>query len=265
MDRIMFLKSLFVTAGLTLTGGAAYAYHSGRIEIVRQSYSIPGLNRKIRVVAISDLHAPSCPYSIPDIVNLVNQESPDLFALVGDIIDECDYEGLVNIFKAVNARVAKFAVLGNWEYDIGLDLSNLKENYENAGARLLINKEITVSGLNIMGLDDFLLGSPDLELVERASNNSCPSLVISHCPVTFDFLSPSSKEPILVLSGHTHGGQIAPFGLALKTPLGSGNYVRGWYHNGMHSMYVMRGIGTTGIPIRMGARPELLVLDMVKA
>jgi predicted MPP superfamily phosphohydrolase len=67
---------------------------------------------------------------------------------------------------------------------------------------------------------------------------------------------------MLVLSGHTHGGQIAPFGITLVTPRGSGSYVKGWYHQEGHSMYVMRGIGTTGVPLRIGATPELLVLDI---
>jgi predicted MPP superfamily phosphohydrolase len=66
-----------------------------------------------------------------------------------------------------------------------------------------------------------------------------------------------------VISGHTHGGQIAPFGHALYTPAGSGRYVKGWYRKGNNSMYVMRGIGTAHFPIRLGASPELLVLDLI--
>ena len=69
---------------------------------------------------------------------------------------------------------------------------------------------------------------------------------------------------VIVIAGHTHGGQIAPFGKAVVTPSGSGSYIHGWYQSGNTSMYVMRGIGTSGPPIRIGARPEILVLDIVR-
>ena len=78
-------------------------------------------------------------------------------------------------------------------------------------------------------------------------------------------MSSLALAPMLVLAGHTHGGQIAPFGRAFYTPPGSGSYLRGWYRNGKYAMYVMRGVGTTVIPMRIGARPELLVLDLYPA
>ena len=65
----------------------------------------------------------------------------------------------------------------------------------------------------------------------------------------------------LMLSGHTHGGQIAPAGLPIVTPPGSGRYVTGWYVEGGPPMYVSRGIGTSTLPIRLGASPELVIVD----
>jgi predicted MPP superfamily phosphohydrolase len=64
-----------------------------------------------------------------------------------------------------------------------------------------------------------------------------------------------------MLSGHTHGGQIAPFGVALKLPHGSGGYVAGWYRGDGVPLYVSRGIGTSLVPIRIGATPELAQFD----
>jgi uncharacterized protein len=65
-----------------------------------------------------------------------------------------------------------------------------------------------------------------------------------------------------VLSGHTHGGQVAPFGLATILPRGCGRYVAGWYRDeGGPPMYVSRGIGTSLVPVRIGATPELVVID----
>lgn len=70
----------------------------------------------------------------------------------------------------------------------------------------------------------------------------------------------------LVLSGHTHGGQVQLAGWAPVTPRGSGRYLEGWYgdhaEDGVPPMYVSRGVGTSGIPVRLGSRPELAVFEL---
>jgi predicted MPP superfamily phosphohydrolase len=81
--------------------------------------------------------------------------------------------------------------------------------------------------------------------------------------LAFDSIAPDDRNPKIVICGHTHGGQIAPFGRALVIPNGSGRYLKGWYRRGNNSMYVMRGIGASFLPVRLGARPELLVLDLM--
>ena len=87
-------------------------------------------------------------------------------------------------------------------------------------------------------------------------------LVLAHCPISRDMLGLPEEHPAsLVLSGHTHGGQVAPFGLATILPRGCGRYVAGWYRDALPPMYVSRGIGTSLLPIRIGATPELVRLD----
>lgn len=63
----------------------------------------------------------------------------------------------------------------------------------------------------------------------------------------------------MILSGHTHGGQIVLFGNVFFTPLGSGSYVKGWYENEHSRMFVSKGIGTSALPIRFGARAEATI------
>jgi len=263
VNRRNFLKSIIGAGTATLLAGAVYAHQSSNLEISHERLAISKLKRRMRIIAVSDVHAPCFNSPIEDLLNIINTASPDIFILAGDIVDRKDNEDLVGMFKQVKARFAKIAALGNWEYLVKLDLVKLKTEYDNAGISLLVNNIIEVKGLMIVGLDDFVLGSPDYKIVSDVSIDQHPILVVSHCPESFDFLTSFSKSPVIVLSGHTHGGQIAPFGIVLSTPLGSGSYVQGWYHKGKHSMYVMRGIGTTpGLPIRIGARPELLVLDI---
>ena len=99
-------------------------------------------------------------------------------------------------------------------------------------------------------------------MLNEAAGRSQPVLIVSHCPGSFDYINKTSNHTTIAVAGHTHGGQIAPFGKALVTPTGSGSYVHGWYDRNNASMYVMRGIGTSGLPLRIGARPERLVLDL---
>ena len=88
------------------------------------------------------------------------------------------------------------------------------------------------------------------------------STLLAHCPETRDIAQKLlTSPPNLILSGHTHGGQIAPGGFPLITPPGSGNYVSGWYCDNGPPMYVSRGIGTSLLPLRLGSPPELIVLD----
>jgi len=253
---------LLGTAGATLIGSGTYAYESNRVEISRERLVVRDLYQKLRVVAISDIHAPSFARWNPDLVTLINNECPDILILAGDTIDREGNENLVEVFGAVKATMAKLATLGNWEYSGRLNLGRLRRGYETAGISLLINTTLEVSGLKIVGLDDFLHGFPDYRIFKNFMPGSGSILVISHCPKSFDLLAPLMQSRLIVLSGHTHGGQIAPFGIVTYTPAGSGPYVQGWYHANDNSMYVMRGVGVSGIPLRVGARPELLVLDI---
>lgn len=66
----------------------------------------------------------------------------------------------------------------------------------------------------------------------------------------------------LVLSGHTHGGQITFFGIVPFKPQGSGRYLKGWYKDTDPKMYISKGIGTSILPIRLGARAEMVEIDI---
>ena len=248
----------------TLFGCSGYAYRSKDLEVSHQNQKLKGLRERLRIVAVSDLHLP-CFYSSPsELVTRINALKPGIFICAGDIVDKRGNEGLVLGFEKVRANHAKLAILGNWEYQGHVDLQRLRVEYEKARFSLMVNKAIEVAGLTLVGLDDHLHGAPDYKFLNRGLPALGSVLVISHCPESFNFIKGVSASRVITISGHTHGGQIAPFGVVFHTPKGSGPYVQGWYHKGKHSMYVSRGIGTTpGLPVRIGARPELLVLDLV--
>jgi predicted MPP superfamily phosphohydrolase len=264
VNRRTFIKSILATTAASLTGGSVYAWCSEKLQVSRQKLTLPGIDRKLRIAALSDLHAPCRYLSMAELIDAVNAQRPDVLILAGDMFSNLeDFEATVAGFKAAAAGSVKLATLGNWEYDLRLRRAGLTKCYRDAGINLLVNDICEVGGLKIIGLDDLLYGKPRFALADQALDGGAPAVVISHCPAGFDRLRADFKRQGVVISGHTHGGQIAPFGQALVTPRGSGRYVKGWYQRGGRRMYVMRGVGTCYLPVRIGSRPELLVLDLL--
>jgi hypothetical protein len=263
MNRRIFLKSIFYAAGASLAGGSAYALHSMDLQITRQQIPLKGIRQKMRIVALSDLHAPCYYMSTRDLVRTINSQKPDLLILAGDMFGQPGFEKTADEFKRAEAAHAKLAVPGNWEYQLNIDPAALKKAYADAGIGYLVNEIREVGGLKIIGLDDLLHGAPQFKMAGGSRAEASPALVINHCPKAFDSIATIGRNTKIVISGHTHGGQIAPFGHALVTPSGSGRYLKGWYREKNNAMYVMRGIGATHLPLRLGARPELLVLDLL--
>jgi predicted MPP superfamily phosphohydrolase len=262
MKRRNFLKKIIGVGGLLSFSGVVYGYHSNKIRISREKIIVSDFPEKLRIVAVSDLHLPSYWIDPEYFIQLVNSENPDIFVLAGDTIDQRGNEHYAKIFKDIQVNFEKIAILGNWEYQGLVNAVVFKKILKEAGVQFLVNEYVEVAGLNIIGLDDFTQGAPDFPMIKELLKTGKPLVVLSHCPQSFDFMPLQPENPFFVISGHTHGGQIAPFGLILHTPIGSGEYVKGWYHHQHNSMYVMRGVGTTGIPLRIGANPEILVLDI---
>ena len=126
------------------------------------------------------------------------------------------------------------------------------------------------TGLRITGLDDLRSGRPDATAALAAAEPMPNHLVLAHCPAQRDQLHlPPHHAADLVLSGHTHGGQVAPLGMPVVLPPGSGRYVAGWYGrqggDALPPLYVSRGVGTSLIPIRLGAVPEVAVFEWTLA
>jgi hypothetical protein len=266
MNRRSFLKlGLAATAASVIPAGTLYAVQSTELDITRHRVVLPGVGRRLRIVLISDLHGR--PYYLPvqELIAAINDQKPDIFILAGDMIDRREDLDVLPEFRGVKAELLKVAVLGNWEHGHSLrevGAAGYKAVYAEAGIQLLFNSTFNIQNLTLFGLDDLVHGRPDFRGLDAALSRKGPALFITHCPAAFDRLPATAAAPVLAVSGHTHGGQIAPFGNAIVTPPGSGEYVHGWYRRGAASMYVTRGIGTSGVPIRIGARPEMVVMEV---
>ncbi|MDQ6829409.1 MAG: metallophosphoesterase [Gemmatimonadota bacterium] len=247
--------------------GVPYSAYSNSLEVVRTSDpGKPAGAAPVRIAQLTDLHAPHNWIHDEQVIDEVRRFDPHLVFITGDAVDRRGNEHLVDFYGRLPARTRRYAILGNWEYQGSCDFGALRRRYEHAGVRLLINEReaIEVEGrpFDVLGLDDWRRGRPLFQLLEGTPRDGERTLLLEHCPISLEHLLPYPDRRISMFSGHTHGGQIAPLGLALILPEGSGGYVSGWYHGDSpdHHMYVSRGLGHTLIPFRLGARPELTLI-----
>lgn len=224
---------------------------------------------RIRLVQISDLHLKHFGDRESAVAERLHALKPDVIVLSGDLVDRAEVLPALEQFLAALPNAQKFAVLGNWEYWSEVDVKALKALYETRhGVRLLVNQVETITvrdkSVRLFGLDDFTAGLPDPGLIGRLEPFAGITVLLEHSPGYFSSptVKPSAQKIDLCLSGHTHAGQITMFGVPLWKPQGSGDFTAGWYDTPTCRLYVSRGIGTSVLPARFGARPEIAVFDL---
>ncbi len=220
-----------------------------------------------KIAQLSDLHLSDMGVTEESTLNHLKALRPDVILLTGDVIgDRHALPALEDFLKSLPDAI-KVAILGNWEHWSGTDLQQLSALYKRHQVRLLINEcmPLMVNGahMSLAGLDDYTAGQPDLVRTLQQCTQGAPIIMAQHSPGLFDEApSPAFGEIFYSLSGHTHGGQVAIGKHALFTPRGSGRYVAGSYQTAWGDLYVSRGIGTSIIPMRIGARPEIVLLEL---
>lgn len=232
-------------------------------------YDISRSQNKIRFFQITDLHFNVLRSFHKSIAERINKSRPDLVFITGDSVDSTEKIAALNSFlKLIDPKIKKFAITGNWEYWGNVDLKYLSEVYAENNCELLINetRHLTINDrtINVVGIDDFVGGTADFKAATKNIKDADTTIVLSHCPEHRDIIKTEmSRVPVdLILSGHTHGGQIAFFGWAPFKPQGSGNYLRGWYNESSPKMYISKGIGTSVLPVRFGSRAEMVEMHI---
>lgn len=224
---------------------------------------------KIKIIQISDLHFDQLRYFHKRIAKKINQKKPDFLFITGDAVDKTEkIEALHEFLQLIDHSIKKYAITGNWEYWGNVNLKQLRSVYAKNNCELLINENRTLSVKNrvisLIGIDDFVGGNADFHKAVQNLNKADTTIVLSHCPQHRDFIARQKGDLTIdvVLSGHTHGGQITLLGFVPFKPQGSGNYLKGWYKESEPKMYVSKGIGTSILPIRFGARAEMVEMEI---
>ncbi|MBB6443668.1 metallophosphoesterase [Bacillus benzoevorans] len=282
ISRRTLLKRAFGTLSTLLAAGAGGYYYARDIEpklleINRHSIShtlIPRGFDQFKIVQFSDTHI-GFQYTIGQLKKLVehiNRLEPDIVLFTGDLMDQpnkyLESSKIAPILQNIEAPYGKFAVYGNHDHG-GYGTDIYRNIMESCGFVLLQNefREIKLldgSSIYISGLDDALLGKPDLAQTAGTLPADRFNILLSHEP---DIALQAARYNIhLQLSGHSHGGQVRiPLYGALYTPPFSDIYHEGLYeidHSLPFLLYVNRGLGTTRLPFRFLSKPELTLFTL---
>ena len=227
-------------------------------------------SKNISFVQVSDLHLHSISSALIHLAKKINKVQPDLILFTGDMLDEKNnLPLLIRFLNLIDKSIRKVAILGNWEHYAMIDINELNSVYKDNNCKLLINQSIRYMIDNktvcITGVDDFIGGHADVNAATQDFQKSDYHIILSHCPQYRDYIPREMNKSVpldFVLSGHTHGGQVNILGYVPYLPEGSGRYLKGWYNTDGPKMYVSKGIGTTLLPVRLGARAEIAIFHL---
>ena len=251
-------------------------FHARSIKTANYSITLPGGGSDIRIVLASDLHiGPKVGEKwIRNIVDAINKAQPDIVCLAGDIFDGYldatkDMPEIISQLKRINAAVGVYACLGNHDIDnisfTNSSTTQIEEILRQAGI-VLLKDEIHILRENL-----YLAGRKDARPIGMSADRKSPKelldgfngtiIVMDHQPTQFPLLENAGAH--LVLSGHTHTGQLFPGRLITKKmfqKLGATHYGH-WQGQTMQGV-VTSGAAVWGPPLRVGTNSEIAVIDI---
>lgn len=273
--RLFLARSLAVTAGVAAVGTAGYGvWAANSAPVVRRvPITLAGLDPALagyRIVTFSDGHL-SATYGgrrFERLVEMVNAQSPDAIAVVGDLVDGevSELRGDAAPLADLVSRDGAYFVTGNHEYFVDTDawLTHL----DGLGLQVLRNERVSLrrggGAFDLAGIDDRTAAASglaghgaDLDAALDGRDDAVPVVLLAHQPVQVEQARRAGVD--LQLSGHTHGGQLWPFDYAVTLDQPA---VEGLSRQGGTQLYVTSGAGYWGPPMRVGARPEITVIEL---
>jgi len=262
--------------GAGALGVYAFLVEPRWLELTRPRIHVRGLHpalEGLRIALLTDMHAGAgTPLSlIRRACRMAMAESPDLIALTGDFAadDAPGFGRVLDALSCLRAPLGVYAVPGNHDYVVGIeawheamrahpvirDLTNAAVVRERGGARVCI-----------AGVDDYSLGRPRMEGLPPPEERDF-TLLLAHDPDQAERARRGYDAVDLVVSGHTHGGQVRlPWVGALQNPAQFDDlYEEGLTRRPWTQVYTSRGVGTVHLPVRFLCRPEVAVLELTGA
>lgn len=276
-ESSLITRRTFLATGAALAAGAAVpsailADTTAQVEVTEHRLLLPGLPTGLegfRIAHITDVHLyegyhPAAEQALAALERI----RPDLIVVTGDMWDTpAGNVAAGEWLQSLPCGVPAVAVLGNHDYSHLPRGVRPDDAYRRAGVPLLVNDVLVLesggSKLAIAGLDDLRRGSPDPRATARQIPHGASECWLIHEPGMLDGITwPNTPAPRFALLGHTHGGQVRVPGIPAARPRGSGRYLAGSYDVRGVPAYVSRGIGTSGVRLRVGCPAELPVFTL---
>ncbi|MDE1177264.1 MAG: metallophosphoesterase [Edaphobacter sp.] len=269
--RNFILGSGVTAAGLAFYAGEIERHVIDKVETSIRIDNLPAAFHGFRIAQISDIHLDEFtePLFLEYVVKRVNDLKPDLVLATGDFITRGSLTFLASNHAAYRcAEILStlkapqtYAILGN--HDASVNSQLVIDALATAKIPVLVNRYVAIergsSRLWLAGTDDIAAGHPDLDKT-LPENPDVPVILMVHEPDYADRVVAHPRGNIvdLMLSGHSHGGQVRmPFyGPLILPPMGQ-KYVEGHFRLGHMQLYVNRGIGAVGLPFRFNCPPEI--------
>ncbi|HKQ60008.1 MAG TPA: metallophosphoesterase [Candidatus Polarisedimenticolaceae bacterium] len=239
--------------GLTLS--------EGTVELA----GLPAAFEGLRLLLVTDVHAG--PFleaaALKRTFERLAALAPDAVLLGGDLATSRVAEFLETreAYAALRTPLGTYAVLGNHDHYTG-EPAILRAALEAAGIAVLHNRSVVLerggAALTLAGIDDWLVGAPDLDRALEGARG--PVVLLSHHPDVF--FEAARRGVALVLSGHTHGGQVRVPGLPVLVRMSRFRLDEGRYRAGSSELVVSRGLGVVGLPLRLACPPEAVLLEL---
>ena len=240
-----------------------------RISVERQEIFLSRLPQALdgfRIVHLSDLHYG--PFTdtrhLRRAIETANDLNPDMIALTGDYISQERFYAApcADLVGRLRARHGVFAVLGN--HDHWTDAKLVTDLFRAEGIRMLINEglrlDVNEESFWIAGVDDTMVGLEDLPLALAGARDAEMKLLLAHNPIILRRAARADVD--LVLSGHTHGGQVMIRSEKNRSGRPRRRMLRGLGRRAGTQIYVTRGLGTVVLPIRYGCPPEVSLVEL---
>ncbi len=272
-DRRHFLTRT-LAGGAFVAGGGLATYGSWRAfsppVVTELAVKIPKLPKALdglSIVQLTDIHVgPFIQRRYMDaLVQQANALRPDLFAITGDLVDGDVHTlgGAVSALAGLKSRYGSFFVTGNHDYYSGDD--EWTAFLQSLDIQVLRNRHVRIgdagASLDLVGVDDWSGGrwrnkkGYDLDRALQGRDPDRAAVLLAHQPANFTVAAERGMD--LQVSGHTHGGQLVPMTLFIGL---AWEHSAGLYRHGDSHIYVSRGCGFWGPPMRIGSPPELVKL-----
>ena len=278
--RVFLRRSMY---GLTAASFAGTAYgmliEKNDVEVNDAEFFIPNLPQELdgfTIALASDIHSSlyMTKEDMQEYALRINDMKTDMIAVVGDFVNGAISEvyPFAEAFGSLSAPLGVYGVMGNHDF-YNPDPDMVAKEVDGCGIKLLRDDKVIVekngAKFYLIGVDDVgraNTATVKLDAALRSTPLKIPRILLCHRPY---YLPEASERNIdLMLSGHTHGGQVVlgQFGDLVIAPASlASRYVWGKYRIGDTHMYVSRGIGTVGLPIRLNCPPELTRITLRSA